>query len=162
MSRYHDCEDTDEYRLPEGFERVGYDTDTQTYTYRAPNGTTYSGEPGNRYGRLVPASSLTVVEHDEHIDGNREAWRYMLPFLLLVFVFLFCVIAPPWEKNFGWSPIFICNDGELMHTVNSGETCWKIAEMYSTTVTKLESLNLKLDCTLLQIGSQLCVPNEGS
>lgn len=157
MSRYHDYEDSDEYRLPEGFERIGYDADTQTYTYRAPNGTIHSGQPGNRYGRLVPASSTTDVE-DEITRDNREAWGYLLPFLLLVFVFLLCVIAPPWKKNFGWSAPLVCDEGEIMHTVKSGESCWKIAEMYSTSVAKLESLNLKLNCENLRVGKQLCVP----
>lgn len=158
MSRYRDYEDQDEYRLPEGFERVGYDADTQTYTYRAPDGTTHSGASGNQYGRLVPASSLTDAEHQELVRDNREAWRYMLPFFLIVIVFLFCVIAPPWKKNFGWSTPFTCDEGSFVHTISSGETCWKIAEMYSTSVDQLESLNLKLNCDTLQVGGQLCVP----
>lgn len=158
MSRYHDYEDQNEYRLPEGFERIGYDADTQTYTYRAPDGTTHTGAPGNQYGRLVPASSLTDAEHEEIIRDNREAWRYFLPFLLLVIVFLLVLIAPPWKENFGWSTSLTCGEGKVVHTVSSGETCWKIAEMYSTTVTELENLNLKINCDSLGIGSQLCVP----
>lgn len=56
--------DTDEERLPHGVRRVGYDTDTQKYTYRDKSGTMYESAPGVQYGRLyrigtVPASAAT-------------------------------------------------------------------------------------------------------
>ena len=33
-------------------QRVGYDADTQTYTYQDANGRLWEGEEGNRHGRL--------------------------------------------------------------------------------------------------------------
>jgi len=47
----------DSYRLPEGMTRVGYDADTQTYTYRDERGNQWEGAPGNRYGTLRPGQS---------------------------------------------------------------------------------------------------------
>ncbi|KAK4232884.1 hypothetical protein C8A03DRAFT_39462 [Achaetomium macrosporum] len=44
--------DTDEERLPEGMTRVGYDADTQIYTYRDSDGSYWEGAPGVRYGKL--------------------------------------------------------------------------------------------------------------
>ena len=44
--------DTDEERLPDGMTRIGYDADTQIYTYRDSDGSTWEGAPGNQYGKL--------------------------------------------------------------------------------------------------------------
>lgn len=53
MSRFS-YYDTDEERLPEGFERVGYDADTGVYTYRdTRDGSYWEGPAGSRYGRLT-------------------------------------------------------------------------------------------------------------
>ena len=53
--------DEDEHRLPEGFRRVGYDADTQRYTYqRLADGTEWEGPAGSRYGELrrgMPSAS---------------------------------------------------------------------------------------------------------
>lgn len=42
----------DEYRLPDGMQRVGYDADEQRYTYRDTDGTLWEGEEGETYGTL--------------------------------------------------------------------------------------------------------------
>ncbi|KAF8964739.1 hypothetical protein BDZ97DRAFT_1918703 [Flammula alnicola] len=44
----------DSYRLPEGFKRIGYDSDTKRYTFQDKNGVVYQGEPGLDYGTLTP------------------------------------------------------------------------------------------------------------
>lgn len=76
MSTYHSYEEDDEYRLPEGFERIGYDACTQTYYYRSPDGRTYSGEPGVRYGPLRPINSQYIAAGEKDIvRDNRELWR---------------------------------------------------------------------------------------
>ncbi|CAI4213986.1 unnamed protein product [Parascedosporium putredinis] len=47
--------DTDEARLPDGMKRVGYDADTQVYTFLdAHDGTYWESAPGNQYGKLFP------------------------------------------------------------------------------------------------------------
>ncbi|KAJ3532019.1 hypothetical protein NM208_g8625 [Fusarium decemcellulare] len=46
FSRY----DTDEERLPEGMERVGYDADSQVYTFRDADGSYWESAPGNHRG----------------------------------------------------------------------------------------------------------------
>jgi hypothetical protein len=73
--------------------RIGYDADTQRYTFRSATGELYHSEPGSRYGPLTPvaqddddslsedADERTLVEKD-----NREAVGKMLPFALPVLV----------------------------------------------------------------------------
>ncbi|KAH8895636.1 hypothetical protein GQ53DRAFT_761419 [Thozetella sp. PMI_491] len=51
--------DTDEERLPEGMTRIGYDADSQTYTYRDSDGSRWTGAPGNRYGHLSKVSGTS-------------------------------------------------------------------------------------------------------
>jgi hypothetical protein len=42
----------DNYRLPEGMQRVGYDADTERYTYKQTDGSYWEGAEGARYGTL--------------------------------------------------------------------------------------------------------------
>ena len=43
----------DDYRLPEGMKRVGYDADTQRYTFRDQGGQYWIGPEGSQYGDLI-------------------------------------------------------------------------------------------------------------
>jgi hypothetical protein len=62
-SRY----DEDLRRLPEDMKRVGYNADTQRYTYQDQNdGTFWEGPDGARYGRLMRGMSLEL-HHPEHL-----------------------------------------------------------------------------------------------
>ena len=49
--------DTDEERMPSGMTRMGYDADTQTYSYLDSDGSIWEGAPGNRYGKIFKVSS---------------------------------------------------------------------------------------------------------
>ncbi|SPO03161.1 uncharacterized protein DNG_05843 [Cephalotrichum gorgonifer] len=66
--------DTDEERLPEGMKRVGYDADTQVYTYRDTDGSYWEGAPGVRYGKLFrvrsAATPLESVTINQDIEGD--------------------------------------------------------------------------------------------
>ena len=91
MARFTDMDD-DEHRLPEGMQRIGYDADTQRYTFRDAEGNLFESEPGSRYGVLRPAGFETpqstsymppedIEERNHAVDRNhREAMRTMLPF----------------------------------------------------------------------------------
>ncbi len=71
--------DSDEERLPSGMTRVGYDADTQVYTFRdASDGSYWEGAPGCRYGKLhrvraatPPLPSITVPAID---DGDEAPY----------------------------------------------------------------------------------------
>lgn len=45
--------DNDEDNLPQGMTRIGYDADTETYTFSSADGTIWEGSPGSRYGNLT-------------------------------------------------------------------------------------------------------------
>ncbi|KAH9829492.1 uncharacterized protein C8Q71DRAFT_718258 [Rhodofomes roseus] len=112
--------DEDEYRLPEGMKRVGYDSDTSKYYYRDADGTLWEGPAGAEYGELTQVSNAPIaLDDDGHASdedleaaptrtdgykplasdspnfmysGNRHAYRMLFPFLLLVAVALLLVI----------------------------------------------------------------------
>ena len=71
--------DYDNDRLPHGMTRVGYDADTQIYTYRDSDGSYWEGPPGSRYGTLYRVSkaaaprmpSFSVPDDDD--DDEEEA-----------------------------------------------------------------------------------------
>lgn len=53
--------DTDEERLPEGFQRIGYDADSQTYTFRdTRDGSLWEGPVGVEYGELRRSESISL------------------------------------------------------------------------------------------------------
>jgi hypothetical protein len=62
--------DTDEERLPEGMQRIGYDADTEIYTYRDADGSIWEGPPGSRYGHLTRVSSPQVPP--AHAGGGED------------------------------------------------------------------------------------------
>ncbi|KAF2099252.1 hypothetical protein NA57DRAFT_74756 [Rhizodiscina lignyota] len=173
--------DTDEERLPESLERVGYDADTERYTYRDTNdGSLWQGPEGARYGRLERISgaidvntpeyhssdqvrpSFSIFQIPSHADqtierGSRQSWRYMMPFLLLIFLFLlgvWKVIGPSSSK-----PSAIqCGEAERAYEVRAGDTCWALSEKYDFKLDDLKKSNPKMDCDSLLAGEQICLP----
>jgi hypothetical protein len=51
----------DAERLPEGFRRIAYDSDTMKFTFRDSNGRLYQSEAGAEYGILTPISASSTV-----------------------------------------------------------------------------------------------------
>lgn len=186
LSHHGDMELTDaqdEHRLPEGMQRVGYDADTERYTFRDADGNFFESAPGSRYGELRPVSDIPqathytppedIEERNRSVEQNhREAVRTMLPFALLVFVFLLVVFRVI-NGGFGFgggsdkssaehaaAPADLCHAGS--HQVEKGDTCWAIAEGYSLTVDELLRVrgNEELDCDKLRVGQGICVPRS--
>ena len=50
----------DDHRLPEGMTRVGYDADTQIYTYQDEDSNYWEGSPGAGYGSLTRGMSYLI------------------------------------------------------------------------------------------------------
>jgi hypothetical protein len=48
-------------RLPEGFKRIAYDSDSAKFTFRDRNGHLYQGEAGADYGILTPMSASNTA-----------------------------------------------------------------------------------------------------
>ncbi|PAV22072.1 carbohydrate-binding module family 50 [Pyrrhoderma noxium] len=171
--------DEDDYRLPEGMKRIGYDSDTQKYTFKDQNGDLWEGPEGAEFGELTkvgqsgPSSNDLEATIPARADGyqplapgegevirirQRDAWRQLLPFFLIIAVFILLVfrLSPSFSKL---TPIS-CPDQSRSLIIKSGDTCWDIAQEYQTTLEVLHSLNPKVDCASLRPGQRLCVPVE--
>ena len=151
-------EDTDEHRT-DGLTRVGYDADTQRYTFASPSGELYQGEPGNRYGKLAKIGHTdpsTLQWQEPNRDNDK---RYMYPFFGLVAIVLMLFITQPWS----WTtrlPVqqITCEGSSTLLQIQSGNTCYNIAMEAGVTIEELLRENESLDCNNLRIGSTICVP----
>ncbi|KAI0528042.1 carbohydrate-binding module family 50 protein [Xylaria bambusicola] len=72
MARWSEL-DTDEERLPEGMKRIGYDADSQKYTFRDADGSIWESASGNRYGQLrrVTTNASTASTSSRNEDDER-------------------------------------------------------------------------------------------
>ncbi|KAI1426987.1 carbohydrate-binding module family 50 protein [Xylaria sp. FL1777] len=177
MARWSEY-DTDEERLPEGMQRLGYDADTQTYTFRDADGSIWESAPGNRYGQLRRVDAATLPSYGEEDDshpaqpltssgpdgsGRPASWRQeMMPLLnwfLLVGLFLLVVI---WFISGGskgsTEVVRDCGDDATPYKIKAGDTCWAVAEAKSVSLDALLEMNEGLDCDQLSIGETICVP----
>ena len=89
---------------------------------------------------------------------NKQAWRYMLPFFLLVCVVLLLVFRLLYSGSASAS--IHCAENEDVYRVSKGDTCWQIATNGKMTVEELQKVNAGLDCARLGVGSELCVPRR--
>ncbi|KAI6154139.1 carbohydrate-binding module family 50 protein [Pisolithus tinctorius] len=180
--------DEDSYRLPEGVERIGYDSDTGRYYFRDNDGLLYKGPEGSEFGELVQVSELPVAVapqvDDDHDDleaaptqrngyrqlaidehGSRHtlrggSYRTLFPFFLVVSVVLLLV----------WRLVLLptrvapapCPSTTISYIVQSGDTCYDIARSHNTTLDKLLIVNPQIVCSKLMPGDRVCVPDEGS
>ncbi|KAI1355563.1 carbohydrate-binding module family 50 protein [Xylaria sp. FL0043] len=175
MARWSEY-DTDEERLPEGMQRIGYDADTQTYTFRDADGSIWESAPGNRYGQLRrvdgPPTLPSYGEEDESSPAQQlmysesarpTSWRQeMMPLLnwfLLVGLFLLVVIWFISGSSKGSNEVVrSCEDDTTPYKIKNGDTCWAIAEARSVSLDALLESNEGLDCDKLSVGETICVP----
>lgn len=147
---------------------MGYDADTQTYTFRDANGSLYESESGNRYGELWPAgqrprlTQAQIEAHNANIEkGNRESVKMMLPFALLVIVFLLLMFRFLGGGSADSAkPQIHCAQGTRQIEIQKGDTCYEIAKAHGVGVEELLGLegNKKVDCDQLGLGQKMCVP----
>ncbi|KAI1144275.1 carbohydrate-binding module family 50 protein [Hypoxylon sp. FL0543] len=170
MSRWSQY-DTDEERLPEGMQRIGYDADAQTYTFRDADGSIWESAPGNRYGGLHRVDrTLPPYGDDTHDATNplrssptepRRSWRHeMMPLLnwfLLVGLFLLFIFWFIGGTTKRVAPT-ACHDHSSPYKIKSGDTCWAIAEEHGVPLDSLAHENKGLNCDELPIGATVCIP----
>ena len=65
MPRKWETDGDDALVTPSGCVRCGYDADTQSYTYRHPNGDLYEGAPGATYGPLRLVSRRVSTQNTD-------------------------------------------------------------------------------------------------
>lgn len=180
--------DEDDYRLPEGMKRVGYDADTQKYYYKDAGGKIWEGAEGAQFGELRRATNNTHTVHfaessnadvEARPDGyqplatdadaaphkgvtdNTNAYRTFFPFLMMVIVALLLVlrlIAPHAHTE---DPVVaMCSGFSHAYRVQSGDTCWDIAHSRGFSVDDLLDVNPGLDCKKLTPSEIVCLPPE--
>lgn len=129
-------------------------------------------EPGCRYGELWPVGEgqqQSGAESEAHSQvlkkQNKDAVRTMLPFALLIFVFLLLLFklinrSGGGLANHGNKQVVNCAQGNHPVQIHQGETCWSIAQGYRMGVGELMQLpgNEGLDCDALAVGQPICVP----
>jgi len=178
--------DEDDYRLPEGIKRIGYDADSERYYFRDREGLVYKGPEGSEFGELtlvseIPSSIPQEVDEDSDLeaapagtDGYRilaldengtrynprgGAYRTLFPFFLIIAVVLLLV----------WRLVLLptriapvpCPSTTLSYIVQPGDTCWDIANDHNSSLDKLLIVNPKVNCEKLMPGDRVCVPDEG-
>lgn len=165
--------DDDSTRLPEGMRRVGYDADTQVYTFQDADGSYWESAPGCEYGQLTRVGGNST--YDEDVDDTQPflrdastqpalSWRSeMMPLLnfgVIIGVFLMALIWFLYGGSSGGDaiPDIECPVGSQGYRVQPGDTCWKLAQSHDTTVDDLIRLNDGLDCKHLSIDKQICLP----
>ncbi|KZV62014.1 carbohydrate-binding module family 50 protein [Peniophora sp. CONT] len=173
--------DEDEYRLPAGMKRVGYDADTGRY-YFSGGGALWEGAQGAEFSemRKVESAPIALPEGDDDdveagpttadgyaplsSDGPRvrfaatdNSYKMMFPFFLIIIVFLLLVfrLVHPSQSTPPRNP---CTNGTVPTTIVSGDTCWNIAKAHGCSLDDLATLNPGVQCEKLQLGSSLCVP----
>lgn len=174
FSRY----DTDDERLPEGMTRVGYDSDTQVYTYQDADGSLWEGAPGVEYGQLYRVGEAPDPEDADtepfllsQQARPRTSWRAemmpLLNFFVLIGVslmglFWYLNVAAKKGDKDNQTPSTgpSCVKGSTPYLVQGGDSCWDLADKHGITVDDLKALNLRLDCGTLQADSQICLPED--
>lgn len=51
-----------------------------------------------------------------------------------------------------------CPEDAVMHVIQAGDTFWKLAKKYGTSVEAIEAANPEIDPLNLQVGETICVP----
>ncbi|WYZ43825.1 hypothetical protein EsH8_VII_000261 [Colletotrichum jinshuiense] len=174
MSRFSQL-DTDEERLPDGMQRVGYDADTQVYTYQDADGSYWEGAPGHQYGQLRCVSGGSgPAEAEPFIPGSgagrrqlwgKKSWRQDMKPLLNFFIIigLFLLVLTWWLYRTPTDSEVMpqCGQQAALYKISKGDTCWAIAEGHKMSVEDLVKANEGLKCDKLQIGRSICVPTVG-
>lgn len=199
--------------------RVGYDADTQKYSFVDQSGNYWEGPEGQEYGELTrgkhnslhslipsrrliqlllheiavgeariidsdleasaspgpngyqPLNSddvscgtdaylnepLTLCKAQAAYTRNKEAWRRLLPFFLIICVVLLLVFRLIQPSALKPSPT-TCPEHNRPYEVKLGDTCWAIARDYGTSVDNLRTANPSLECSALMPGQHICVP----
>ncbi|KAF8673478.1 hypothetical protein AX14_005385 [Amanita brunnescens Koide BX004] len=130
--------DEDEYNLPEGMKRIGYDDDTQCYYYKDKEGSIWRGVPGARYSEMTRVSSTDSARPSERdieeagmrtgasrrdgyqllspdgpamahkSDINAGAYRTLFPFFLLISAVLLLVWRLVLSPTLSTAPVKLC------------------------------------------------------
>ncbi|KAL6307803.1 hypothetical protein BKA93DRAFT_726919 [Sparassis latifolia] len=180
--------DEDDYRLPEGMKRVGYDADSGKYYFRDQDGTLWEGAEGAEYGEMKRAAPSGSEDDENDLEAapgrgdgylplstspdqaasagqglNTSAYRMLFPFILLVAVVLLLVIRlvhSPSAPEPDPPEVKLCPGSSDAFRVRAGDTCWGLSQARGVSVDKLLEENPGLDCDKLMPGQTICLPDN--
>ncbi|PCH34330.1 hypothetical protein WOLCODRAFT_135647 [Wolfiporia cocos MD-104 SS10] len=178
--------DEDEYRLPAGMQRVGYDADSGKYYFRDREGALWEGAEGAEYGemRMVSHAPIATGGQDElgdveaapsRVDGYQplatdpdDAGAHNSassrgpgsPYRMLFPFFLLALRLAFYRPRVDSPPpdVGLCPGTSVPVAVQAGDTCWKLAHSRNFTLEAFLGLNPTLDCNGLMPGQTVCVP----
>jgi LysM repeat protein len=117
-----------------------------------------SGMKSSRSEGLVRLTELHFHLNESTTNSNKEqnirkadneAWRYILPFFLLVSVVLFALFR---FLGSAASPTPLsCPENSVRYPVKVGDSCWAIANSHGVKVADLMRLNYGMDCSLRRL-----------
>ncbi|KIY51533.1 hypothetical protein FISHEDRAFT_37011 [Fistulina hepatica ATCC 64428] len=178
--------DEDDYRLPEGMTRIGYDADSGRYSFRDRDGSVWEGPQGAEFGEMTrvsgpepstnPHADAGDVEAGDNTfppstraDGyhslapmaetkgvNAQAYRQLMPFFLFIGVVL--LLAWKFILAPALSRVEEACPGLDTYWVEPGDTCWNIAQAHGSDLDTLVALNPTIDCARLMPGATICLP----
>jgi len=180
--------DEDDYRLPEGMKRIGYDSDSGQYYFRDTDGTYWKGAPGEEFGEMtkveeVPDSMLSGNDDrgDLEASAQRRNGDYELIFdeeyhpmahnprssigsvrsLFPFFLIIAVVLLLIWRLVVSpglWTPAKVCPEGTSSHWIRPGESCWELSRQHGWSLEKFKEVNPKVVCEPLMPGTSVCLP----
>lgn len=178
--------DSDGGGPPEGMTRIGYDADEQTSTYRDRDGSIWESAPGNEHFLTRVSGPVARTEthsgyngHGNDNDTDEEppppyiydesvataSWRAdmmpLLNFFMIIALFLigvFYYLRNTAGKMDEDVQKLECGRRNTVYHVQSGDTCWALADTRGLTVDDLLKENANLDCDKLMVGQTICVP----
>jgi len=71
--------DEDDYRLPEGMKRIGYDADTMRYCFRDEDDSVWQGSEGAEFGEMTKVGSSVSPHHNPNHHRRRRRRRSPTP-----------------------------------------------------------------------------------
>ncbi|KAJ7760105.1 hypothetical protein DFH07DRAFT_816881 [Mycena maculata] len=171
----------DSARLPEGMERIGYDSDTGRYYFRDRDGSVWQGAQSAEFSEMTRVSdgagaSSTLDEDVEaaprRSDGyqplatdtdasysksTNSPYRTLFPFFLLIGVVLLLIwrliLAPGLS-----APKSVCPTGAKSYLVEPGDSCWEISRTHGCSLDEFKAVNKKIECDRLMPGTTVCLP----
>jgi len=178
--------DEDDYRLPEGMKRVGYDSDSGRYYFRDREGVLYEGGEGAEFGEMTRVSGAPVAIPEEtsdedleaapsRADGykplaaepgaapnrrhtNTSAYRTIFPFFLLIAVVLLLIWRLVVHPTSSAPPPPPCPDKTTPYWIKSGDSCWEVARVHGCSLEQFKAINPKVECDKLMPGRRVCLP----
>jgi len=177
--------DEDDYRLPEGMKRIGYDSDTGQYFFRDKDGSVWMGSKGAEFGEMqqVDEGPIVITTDGEDVESGQQyeargdgyvplatdmngtvrqssrptsAYRTIFPFFLLIAVTLLLVYRLVGSPHSSSPPP--CPKNSTDYFIKSGDTCWQISKTYGCKLEEMISMNSGLKCDALKVGQRICVP----